>query len=113
MNLPLLPVAEGLRVEVRLVPGARRTQISGLVEGADGRVALKVSVTAQPEAGKANAALIEFLADTWRLPKSAIALVAGHAARRKSVLIRGDGKALLARIAPMLPAAADRAPVAE
>lgn len=104
MSLPLVPVAEGLRVQVRLVPRARRTHISGLVVEPDGRTALKVAVVAPLEGGKANAALIDFLAKSWRLPKTALALVAGHADRRKSLLIRGDGKALLAQIAPLLAA---------
>ncbi len=60
----------------------------------DGRTALAVRVSAPPEGGKANAALVKLLAKTWKLPKSAITIAAGHGGRQKSLLIAGDPKAL-------------------
>ena len=65
---------------------------------ADGRKALKARVTAPPEDGRANAALIKLLAKTWRLPKSAITIVAGQRDRTKTLLIEGDAKALEAAV---------------
>jgi uncharacterized protein YggU (UPF0235/DUF167 family) len=53
-------------------------------------VALKVAVTAAPEAGKANDALLRFLARLWRVPKRDVTLVLGHADRRKVVHVAGD-----------------------
>ena len=54
----------GVTVELRAQPRARRTALE-CVAGA-----LKAQVTAPAEDGKANAAVIELLAETWRLPKS-------------------------------------------
>ncbi len=84
-------------MRIRLTPKAARSRIEGVGAAADGAV-LKVAVTAPPERGKANAAMITLLAKTWRLPKTSMAITAGATARRKTLLVRGDGKALVARL---------------
>jgi uncharacterized protein (TIGR00251 family) len=91
-------MAEGVRVEVKVTPRAGATRIGGLADDADGAKMLKVSVTAAPEDGKANRAVIELLASEWRLPKSAFAVASGAGARRKSVVIVGDADVLLSRL---------------
>lgn len=95
---PFAPVPEGLRIFVRLKPRARRTAIEGIVTEPDGRTALKVAVTAPPENGKANAALVALLGKAWKLPKSAFEIVGGAADRRKTLLLRGDSASLLAAL---------------
>ncbi len=85
-------------MRVRLAPRAARSRIEGIGAGADGASVLKVAVTAPPEGGKANAAMITLLAKAWRLPKTSMAITAGATARRKTVLVKGDGKALVARL---------------
>jgi len=88
--------ANRVRFFLRLTPKASRNTIGGIVEDADGLKALKAGVTAVPEKGKANAALIKMLAKEWKLPKSALALVAGETDRRKTLEIdHGDPVALL------------------
>jgi uncharacterized protein (TIGR00251 family) len=87
---PFTPVAGGLKVAVRLTPKASRDRVEGLAPEADGGVVLKVSVTAVPEDGKANAALVKLLSKEWRLPKSNIEIVQGATDRRKALLISGD-----------------------
>lgn len=57
-------------------------------------MALKVSVTAAPEGGKANMAVIDLLAAEWRVPKSTIQVVLGAAGRRKLLHLAGDPAAL-------------------
>ncbi len=42
--------------------------------------------------------MIKLLAKAWRLPKTSMAITAGATARRKTVLVKGDGKALVARL---------------
>ena len=93
-------VAEGgVEVAIRLTPRAGRNRIEAVVADAAGATAFKVSVTAPPEGGKANAALIALLAKAWRVPKTGIEVVAGAASRNKRLALAGDGPALAARIA--------------
>jgi hypothetical protein len=94
----------GLRLAVRLTPKAGRTRIEGLAAEARGGTVIKVAVTAAPESGKANAALIKVLAKEWRLPKTTIAIERGATARRKTLAIAGDGAELAARLADWLRA---------
>jgi uncharacterized protein (TIGR00251 family) len=88
--LPFAPARDGVRLAVRLVPGARAERVLGLAPEAEGGVALKLAVTAPPEGGKANAALLRFLARLLRVPKSDLMLVQGEADRRKVVHVKGD-----------------------
>ena len=83
---------------LRLQPAGGRNAVEGVVRLADGRPALKARVTAAPEAGKANAAAIKLLAKSWRLPKSAIAIVAGATDRTKTLAIAGDPLTLKPRL---------------
>jgi len=90
MASPFTEIALGLKVAVRLTPKASRDRVEGTQAEADGGMVLKVSVTAVPEDGKANSALIKLLAKEWRLPKSAIEIVHGATDRRKTLFIGGD-----------------------
>ncbi|HLS69567.1 MAG TPA: DUF167 family protein [Kiloniellales bacterium] len=96
-------VSKGLELNVRLQPGARQAGVEGLERLADGTQVLKVKVTAPPEDGKANAALVALLAKSWKLPKRDLELIAGHKARNKTLLLRGDGKALHRQLAQLYP----------
>ncbi|HLW28549.1 MAG TPA: DUF167 family protein [Kiloniellales bacterium] len=89
-----LVVPEGLRLFVRLQPGARKVGIEGVEQLADGSRVLKVKVTAPPEDGKANSALISLLAKTLALPKRDLDLISGHKNRNKTVLLQGPGEEL-------------------
>jgi len=80
--------ATGVTLAVRAQPGAKKTAITGLYgEGATAQ--LKIAVHAPPIEGRANLALIAFLADTFDLPKNAIQLTAGELSRSKVFLLRG------------------------
>lgn len=87
-----------MRLAVRLTPKASRTRIEGVAAEADGGHVLKVSVTAVPEDGKANAALIKLLSKEWKVPKSAFDIAQGATDRRKSLHISGDTEDLRSRI---------------
>jgi uncharacterized protein (TIGR00251 family) len=76
--------AEGCILPVRAQPGARRTGIVGEQNGA-----LKVAVSAQPDKGKANAAVQEVLCEKFGLKRSQVELLAGPASRDKKFLLRG------------------------
>ncbi len=97
-RLPFKKHADGVSLRVKLTPKAAANGLGGAVDAPDGSVALKASVTAVPEDGKANKALIKLLAKTWRLPKTSFSLLSGATARRKTLLIEGETQALLARL---------------
>jgi uncharacterized protein len=84
-------VADGCTLSVRVHPGARKNGVTGV--HAD---ALKIALTAPPVDGKANEALIAFLAGQLRLPRARVALVAGAASRAKMVRITGKSAAEVA-----------------
>jgi uncharacterized protein len=83
-----------LLVDVKVVPGASRSQVAGLRDGA-----LLVRVAAPPEKGKANEELRACLARALGLPKSAVELVAGAASRHKRVSVPADAEAALRSLA--------------
>lgn len=77
-------------------------RILGVAEEADGARVLKVAVSAPPEDGKANAALIELLARALKVPRGALSIAAGAASRRKLVDIAGDAETLRPRLRALL-----------
>lgn len=87
---PLGPVAGGVRLACRLTPKSSRSAIDGLHIAADGAVALKARVTAAPEKGKANKALIKLLARETGLAPSTMAVIAGAQSRNKMILFKGE-----------------------
>jgi uncharacterized protein len=95
---PFKPVADGVRVAVRLTPKASRNAIAGIAPSGEGEAVLKVMVTAVPEAGRANEALIKLLAKQWGVAKSSISLVAGATDRNKILQVAGDAGDLMARL---------------
>ncbi len=95
---PFRKSPEGLLVSLRLQPGASRDRVEGFARLDDGATVLKVRVSAPPEGGKANAALIRMLAKAWKLPKSSLSLAAGQSARRKTLLVAGDPESLRRRL---------------
>ena len=99
MTSPLRPGRGGMLLAVRVTPKASRDEITGLHAAADGARSLAVKVTAPPDKGKANKAVIEVLAKASRLPKSAFSIVSGETERNKTVLVTGNCAAVEALIA--------------
>jgi uncharacterized protein (TIGR00251 family) len=97
-DTPFMPVDDGVRVAIRVAPKSAANRIQGAARNATGGSLLKVAVTAPPEDGKANAALIALIAKTWRLPKRAVTIAAGATARRKLVHLAGDPKQLITQL---------------
>lgn len=77
-------VADGVIVDVRVVPRSGRSGVDGTRDGA-----LLVRVTAPPVEGAANDELIAVLADALDVPKRAVSVVSGGQSRRKRVKIAG------------------------
>lgn len=77
--------------------------IEDIAQNDAGRCYLRVRVTAVPEKGKANKALLKLLAKTWHAPVSDLELVAGAKARDKIVHWTGDPNDLARRLEAALP----------
>ena len=76
------PTPEGLRLKIILQPKARNDEIMGLHD-----YELKITITAPPVDGQANAHLMKFLSKAFKVPKSAIILEKGELNRHKQVWI--------------------------
>ncbi len=83
--------ADGCSLAVRVQPGARRTAITGFYD--DGQQPqLKIALKAPPIEGRANEALIAFLAEFFGLTRSAVTIAHGETGRSKLVLLAGVKK---------------------
>ncbi len=82
--IELAPHPCGVILRVRAQAGARTNGVIGEHNGM-----LRVAVTAAPEKGKANKAIVEVLADALQVAKSSIEWVAGKASPQKRFLIFG------------------------
>lgn len=89
--------AEAVVLSLHIQPGARKTEVVGL-HG----TALKIRLAAPPVDGKANLALIEFLAEKLGVAKQRINLFAGASSRAKRVRI--DGITAASVVERLLPA---------
>ncbi len=73
-----------LLLRLHVQPRAAKSEIAGMLGDA-----LKIRLAAPPVDGKANRALLDFLADRLQVPKNAVTLKSGESSRQKSVLVRG------------------------
>jgi uncharacterized protein (TIGR00251 family) len=83
-NLHVSQKDNGIVITVKVVPGSSRSEIVGR----HGTM-LKIKVAAPPEKGKANKALLEFLAKQLNLKKTDLEITSGHTASVKQVFIAG------------------------
>ena len=70
----------GVRLAVQITPNAKKTEVIGVLDDA-----LKLKLQAQPIEGKANEALIKFLAATLALPRSAVTITHGLTSKKKLI----------------------------
>ena len=102
---PALSIVKGaVRLRLRVKPGASRLSVLGRTHLAEDQEAVALAVSAPPEGGKANDAIVALLAKAWRVPKSRIAIVAGATARTKVIEIAGDAADLSAALGTWLAA---------
>lgn len=92
--LDIATTNSGVILSIRTLPGSSKNRIVGEYGGR-----LKLAVTAAPEKGKANKAVIELLADILRINESSIHIISGESSRDKRLMIEGltpeDLKSLL------------------
>ena len=93
-----------MRLQVRLTPRARVDRLGGVTRLADGAAVLQAAVTAPPEDGRANEALLRLLAREWHLARRDLSITTGGKSRTKLVHIAGDPAALLAKLKALLAA---------
>ena len=82
--IPIKDTAGGASFSVKVHPRARKNAVTGVVGDA-----LKVSLTAPPAEGRANDALIRFLAELLQLPRASVTIAAGQSSRNKVVRVSG------------------------
>ena len=80
----LTPAEKGVYISLHIQPGAKREGITGIFG-----TALKIALNAPPVDGKANAALLRFLAGKLKVPKNSIELCSGASSRDKRVFAAG------------------------
>jgi len=90
LKQPYRILSDHVRLAVRLTPNSGRDAIEGVEGTADGESHFRARVTAVPEKGKANEALVKLLAKSIGLPKSSVSIVSGDTARLKILRIDGD-----------------------
>jgi uncharacterized protein (TIGR00251 family) len=86
--MPLRRDGADLLLSLRLTPKASRARIGGVFTDAKGQNWLQASVTAPPDKGKANAALIVLLGATLKVPSSSILLETGDVSRLKRLRLK-------------------------
>ena len=72
-----------MRVVVHLISKASNNKVEGWSEDEKGEKVLRVKVTAIPESGKANEALIKLLSGFFKVPRSRITVLRGSRSRVK------------------------------
>jgi hypothetical protein len=97
--IEVTPHPDGATLRVRAQPGGKKNAILGERAGA-----LRVAVTAAPERGQANAAIIEVLAQSLGVRRAEISLLAGETSRDKRFLVTGISPTdLLSRLGAAMP----------
>ena len=76
--------AGNVLLKLRVHPGAKRSAVNGIFGDA-----LKIDLQAPPVDGKANSALLKFLAGELRLPKASLSIKSGECSRDKVIAISG------------------------
>ena len=78
-------VPQGIRLTVQITPNAKKSEVVGVLGDA-----LKIKLQAQPIEGKANEALVRFLARALNVPRSIVTIAQGQTSRRKSIEIKSS-----------------------
>ena len=76
------PLPDGVRLAVQLAPNANKTEVVGLLDDA-----LKLRLQAQPIEGRANEALVNYLAKVLGVPRGAVTITHGLTSKKKLVKV--------------------------
>lgn len=83
-NILIRPAADGVVIAVKVVPGSSRDKVAGVLGDC-----LKITTSAAPEKGRANAAVAKILARALGVSPKDVTLVAGQTNPRKEFHIAG------------------------
>jgi len=83
----------GVYVNVHAQPGARKPQLRGMHGDA-----IKIAVREAAQDGKANAAIVNFMAELLGCTRQDIEVASGHTSRYKRLFIRGDVQPVISRL---------------
>ena len=78
------PLPDGVRLAVQIQPNAKKTEVVGVLDDA-----LKIKLAAQPIEGKANEALVKWLAGALGVSRSAVTLTHGQTNKKKLLEVAG------------------------
>ena len=82
MNVVSIPSSTGITLRVRVQPKASRNEILGFREEI-----LRLRVTAPPEDGKANSAVVHLVAKALDLSRNQLEIIRGHSSRNKLIRV--------------------------
>ena len=86
---------DGVQIAIKLQPRASKNEMGEAIGNE-----LKIRISAPPVDSAANQALLDFLAESFACPRSAVQLVRGRTSRHKTILVRGmSAESILERIA--------------
>lgn len=85
-----------ITLTLHIQPGAKKTEVAGRHGEA-----LKIRLAAPPVDGKANEALIRYIAERLKLPKSAVSLKSGQTSRQKVLEVVGSTPAVVLALAEL------------
>ncbi|MBX2859880.1 MAG: YggU family protein [Vampirovibrio sp.] len=80
MTIPIRTTPDGILLPIRVTPNSSKNEVLSFTEGDE---VVRIKVTATPEGGKANAAMISLLAKTLKLPKTSVSIERGKTNRNK------------------------------
>lgn len=89
----------GIRLFVQITPNAKKSEVVGVLGDT-----LKIKLEAQPIEGKANEALVRFLADRLDVSKSAVRIAQGQTNRRKTIEVTTTSLSVADVVQALLPA---------
>lgn len=86
-------VKEGIEVNLHIQINAKKNEVVGILGNR-----LKIKIHALPQEGRANAALIKYLAELTGLPRSSIKLKRGDTSKTKTLLLQTSDEALVEKL---------------
>jgi uncharacterized protein (TIGR00251 family) len=85
--IPVRESTKGITLAVKIQPRAQKNAVTGVVGEA-----LKLALTAPPVEGRANQAVVEFVAELFRIPRSSVTIASGLSSRNKVIRLTGVGR---------------------